>query len=217
METTQMIEKQTSLNEVLVRFRADGSVQGAHRVDIERVIDTATGDTLAEKMLPAQPVAADGLEALLGAQAAAMLEQIGQLEADLAAMTHARDDAEADRDAKVQAAEADLAGARAAVEAAEARIAALEAELRPVDENGIPAVVTMADARIVLTLMGLIDRVDAAIASMDGEARIVAATRWEYATHIRRDSAWVTGLGAALGLTPEQIDGLFIAAASLDN
>ena len=81
----------------------------------------------------------------------------------------------------------------------------------------VPDQVSMADARIVLSLMGLIDRVDAAIASMDGEARIVAATRWEYATHIRRDSAWVTGLGAALRLTPEQIDGLFIAAGGLDN
>lgn len=80
----------------------------------------------------------------------------------------------------------------------------------------VPDQVTMADARIVLGRAGLLDKVDAAIASMEGDARLVAENRWEYSTVIRRDSAWVNALGKALGLTPEQVDDLFRAAGSID-
>ena len=48
--------------------------------------------------------------------------------------------------------------------------------------------------------------------SPDKEA---AQVEWEYATEVQRNSDLVMGLIPALGLTEQQTDELFIAAASL--
>lgn len=88
------LEKTTGLHELLIRFDPSGSVRGSHRIDLERVVNTDTGEVFAEKMLPAQAVAADDLAGLVGAQAAAMIEQIGALQARVDGDTAARETAE---------------------------------------------------------------------------------------------------------------------------
>lgn len=81
----------------------------------------------------------------------------------------------------------------------------------------IPAVVTMAQARKALILGGVsISSVNAAIAAIpDATERQLAETDWEYSMTVRRDSALVASIAPALGLTDQQIDELFVLAATL--
>ena len=75
----------------------------------------------------------------------------------------------------------------------------------------VPVKVTMRQARLALLAANLLETVDAAIAA-GGEADKI---EWEYATEVRRDSPLVANMTAALGLTAEQVDGLFRQAATL--
>ena len=81
----------------------------------------------------------------------------------------------------------------------------------------VPQSVTMAQARKALILAGVsIASVDTAIASIpDATQRALAETDWEYAGTVQRDSLLVASLGAALGLTIEGVENLFIQAAAL--
>jgi hypothetical protein len=81
----------------------------------------------------------------------------------------------------------------------------------------VPDVVTMAQARKALILAGIsIASIDAAIAGMaDPVARELAATDWEYAANLRRNSDLVTMTSPLLGLSAKQVDDLFVAAGSL--
>jgi hypothetical protein len=70
---------------------------------------------------------------------------------------------------------------------------------------------TPREARLVLRRAGLLSAVEAWIATADEETQI----EWEFATDIRRDWPALLACGAALGLTEEQLDGLFAVAATL--
>ena len=77
-------------------------------------------------------------------------------------------------------------------------------------------VVTMRQARRALLDAGLLDQVDAAIAAIaDATERRQAEIDWEYATTVERLRPWVQTLGAALGLSAEDLDALFEQAATL--
>lgn len=93
-----------------------------------------------------------------------------------------------------------------------------EAELRDVLQAyglqgpaGVPPAVTDIQARMALLAADLLPAVEAAVASAGGDAAIY----WERSLVIHRDSPFIAAMGAALGLTGEQIDGLFVAAAQL--
>lgn len=75
-----------------------------------------------------------------------------------------------------------------------------------------PDVVKMWQARAVLRNAGLFDAVNAAITASGNAAWQEA---WEYAPEISRSSPMVQAMGGALGLSAEQIDGLFAQAAAL--
>ncbi len=76
--------------------------------------------------------------------------------------------------------------------------------------------VTMRQARLALLGAGLLDDVDAAIASIpDPVQRKAAQIEWEYATIVERNSALIQQLAPALGLTEAQMDELFATAARL--
>lgn len=68
--------------------------------------------------------------------------------------------------------------------------------------------VTRAEGRLALHRAGLLAQIEAVISQADAETRIwyEDAQVWE------RDHPVVISIGAALGLTPEQIDNLFISA-----
>lgn len=78
-----------------------------------------------------------------------------------------------------------------------------------------PKMISMRQARLALLAAGLLPSVDAAIAAMTGTAGDAARIEWEYAQEVRRDSPLLAGMMAALGMTDEQVAGLFVAAAGL--
>lgn len=70
--------------------------------------------------------------------------------------------------------------------------------------------VTMRQARLALLAAGLLDDVEAMLAQADRAVQI----EWEYATVVDRSSALVQAIGAALGLSEQHIDELFVDAAT---
>ena len=75
----------------------------------------------------------------------------------------------------------------------------------------VPTTVTPRQARLALQQAGMLAAVEAWIAQADAATRI----EWEFALEVRRDWPALLACGAALGLTEEQLDGLFAQAATL--
>lgn len=89
----------------------------------------------------------------------------------------------------------------------------LKPELEP--ENPVPAVISMRQAKLQLSRVGLLAAANTAIAEMEGRAGEEARIEWEYAAELRRDHPLVAGIGAVLDLDDEAIDGLFLDAAKI--
>lgn len=85
----------------------------------------------------------------------------------------------------------------------------------PVPVIEVPQDVTMRQARLALLGAGKLSLVDAAIDSMPEPQKSAARIEWEYSNEVQRNNGFVAALGPALGMTEEQIDQLFIAAAKL--
>lgn len=79
----------------------------------------------------------------------------------------------------------------------------------------VPPVVPMLNARLALIAGGHMGAVNAHLAGMVGVDGDQARAYFEFAQSVRRDHSLVDGLRVALGLTPAQIDAMFIAAAAL--
>lgn len=75
----------------------------------------------------------------------------------------------------------------------------------------VPDSVTPRQVRLLLLGQGLLDQVEAMIQTQDRATKIT----WQFASEFRRDDPLLVGLAANLGLTNEQIDQFFIAAAEL--
>jgi hypothetical protein len=75
-----------------------------------------------------------------------------------------------------------------------------------------PSVVTMRQARLALLQSGLLSLVDTAIANGTDEAMKI---EWEYATTVERNWSSLITLTAAMGMTSEQLDDLFLLASAL--
>lgn len=79
----------------------------------------------------------------------------------------------------------------------------------------VPESVTMRQARLAMLGAGILDDVEALIAQMPGDEGRAARIDWEYALDVRRDWPLIDGLGSQLGLSEQQIDDLFVAAAAV--
>lgn len=75
----------------------------------------------------------------------------------------------------------------------------------------IPKVVTMRQARLALLQSGLLDTVETAI-NQSGQAAMI---EWEYAQELKRNHPLTVSMASELGLTEQQLDDLFVAAAAL--
>lgn len=75
----------------------------------------------------------------------------------------------------------------------------------------VPLAITPLQARRALDQLGLRDAVEAHVANLPRAER----DAWEYAIEVRRDDPTIASGAAALGLTTEQVDQLFIAGAAL--
>ncbi len=89
------------------------------------------------------------------------------------------------------------------------------AALPPPAPPRIPQVVTMRQARLALLGAGLLAQVDTAIDGLASPQKEAARIEWEYSQEVHRDRPFVTLLGAAMGLSNEQLDALFTTAAGL--
>lgn len=76
-------------------------------------------------------------------------------------------------------------------------------------------VVTPRQARLALLGAGQLANIDAAIAALDEPTKSAVEIEWEYAVSVERTSPWVQAMTKALGMTDEQTDQLFEAAAQL--
>lgn len=74
---------------------------------------------------------------------------------------------------------------------------------------------SMRQARLALLQQGLLSQVEAAIAAMPEPDKSAVTIEWEYAHVVDRNSPWMSAMAAALGLTDEQLDGLFELALTL--
>lgn len=81
----------------------------------------------------------------------------------------------------------------------------------------VPSTVSARQVRIWLIQNGiLLSQVDSAIDSIqDPTVRDITRVEWEYAPYIERNHPMLIPLGAALGLTNEQIDMAFIEASNI--
>jgi hypothetical protein len=75
----------------------------------------------------------------------------------------------------------------------------------------VPSYITPRQCRLVLMQQGLLAQVEQMIAQQDEATRIT----WEYALEFRRDDPLLNALAQNLGLTDQQIDEFFVAAAQL--
>lgn len=79
----------------------------------------------------------------------------------------------------------------------------------------IPSVVTMRQARLALLQQNLLQQVQFSIDSLPSPQKEAAQIEWDYSSEVHRDKPFVQLLGAALGLTKEQLDNLFTLASTL--
>lgn len=79
----------------------------------------------------------------------------------------------------------------------------------------VPQVVTMRQARLALLGAGLLAQVDLAIDALASPQKEAARIEWEYSQEVHRARPFVQTLGAAMGLSAEQLDALFTTAAGL--
>jgi len=84
-------------------------------------------------------------------------------------------------------------------------------EPKPIPPVPVPEAITPLQARRALRGAGLLDAVNAWIATQSDDAQ----EAWEYCIEVRRDSPLIAGAQAGLGLTPKQVDDLFCAGAEL--
>lgn len=73
----------------------------------------------------------------------------------------------------------------------------------------VPQSITPRQVRLVLLAQGLLASVEDMIAQQDEATRI----EWQYASEFRRDDPLLLSLATTLGLTNQQLDDFFIAAA----
>lgn len=79
----------------------------------------------------------------------------------------------------------------------------------------VPDEVTMRQARLALLGAGLLDDVEAALEAFPGVDGQAARIEWNYSSEVHRNKPFVQLLGAQLGLTSEELDNLFIVAATI--
>jgi hypothetical protein len=87
----------------------------------------------------------------------------------------------------------------------------LEIASNPLPAPSVPIVVSRFQGKAALLQAGLLASVESAMA----QASPVAQLAWSEAVEFRRDSPTVSSIAATIGLTPQQLDDLFIAASQV--
>jgi len=80
----------------------------------------------------------------------------------------------------------------------------------------VPAEIANWRAKAVLELAGLTAQVAAIMGAMSEPQKTVVLAAWDGGAPLVRNGATVTALAAALSLTSEQVDAMFVQAAALN-
>jgi len=86
-----------------------------------------------------------------------------------------------------------------------------EAHMSEEEKAEVPILITMRQARLALLAAGLLVTVNDFIATQPDEIKIY----WEYSQELYRYHPVLIALGAALGLSVEQIDDLFVSGGRM--
>lgn len=192
------LEKHVEIYEILVRYE-QGGVKGAHARDVERLVDSDTGDVVHERVEPARAVTLDELATLVANEHA---ECLTQLEAAKSEITTLQQDVEASNEAVSER------------DSALAKVAELEAQLNPADEEGFP-VLTPVQLMLGLVASGVTkDNVNAAIDNIeDATQRETARAYWERSTSYSRSHPLIDTFAGLLSLSSDQVDQMWQQAA----
>ena len=85
----------------------------------------------------------------------------------------------------------------------------------PAQKPAVPQSISARQARLALLKLNKLADVNAAIQSMPSPGKELAQIEWEYASSIERQNPVVIALGAALGLSEDGINSLFIQGSQL--
>lgn len=80
-----------------------------------------------------------------------------------------------------------------------------------IPKTTVPEIVSMSSARVVLSHMGYLTSVQAAVESLGSDAIIM----WEYSPYLGRRNPVVLKVLTGLGLSSDEIDTLFISAEAI--
>ena len=83
-----------------------------------------------------------------------------------------------------------------------------------VSQIQIPYSITQRQMRLTLLDIGIYDQVEAAVNAMTGEEGKAARITWTWAQDIKRDNPLLIQLATTFNLSSQEVDNLFIAAAS---
>lgn len=206
------ITTETTPYELLFRWN-DGALAGAHIQFVETI--RKDGSVISQQVGHAQPVS------MAGETGFPLADVLSTVQADAVA---ARDFAiaalaakHAELAAATEAHTAAMAAKGAELEALRAQVEVLQAQVRPpATVNGVPQSAPRKQARQALVLAGLYEQAITAIATIpDAQQRNLAQIEWEDSPAYERQSPLVQQVGAALGLTDQQIDNLFVTASTL--
>jgi len=187
-----------------------GAILGAHVEASEVMRVDATGKPTLVIPAPTRPVAVSDITAELPAHAA-LLAQIATLTAERDAARTIRTSVRTALGLPEDATDEQITAAVTAAHQAVARVAELEAQIAAQQPSAVR--VTPYQARRALRDAGLLAQVEAIVAAAQADSDIRLA--WDWAVEWRRDSEMIAQLGAALGLSAEQIDALFASAAAI--
>lgn len=185
----------TTPYELLARFKADGTVAGVSVRTLTTVNGRAREDDpepLSDATDPAFVAFAETFSAAVVAERDALAVERDALAATVETLTTERDAAIANE------------------EAMQARIDELEAELDAVLNPPAVTSITRRQGRLALLAAGLLADVEAMVVQSGAEAQI----NYDAATWYRSDPV-LNQMAAALGMTEEQLDNLFLLASSL--
>lgn len=88
-------------------------------------------------------------------------------------------------------------------------------QVKAAEHAPAPQSVTMRQARLALLTAEKLGMVELALAGLPSPQREAAAIEWEFAATVDRESPLVTTMTAALGMTDDELDQLFMLASTL--
>lgn len=206
------ITTETTPYELLFRWN-DGALAGAHVQFVETI--RKDGAVISQQVGHAQPIS------MAGEAGFPLADVLSTVQADALAAKDAATAALAAKSAELTAATAAHTAAMAAKDAEltalRTQIEALQSQVQPpATVNGVPQSVPRKQARQALVHVGVYEQAVAAIAAIpDPQQRMLAQIEWEDSPVYERQSPLVQQVGAALGLSDEQIDNLFVTASTL--